>query len=428
MTKPFLSDQQQQRLSVVNKTLLGQYTNNQAAKILGISLRQIKRLKKNVRVSGEKAVVHGLLGKPSNHRLSPLLRKKVLDIVQKQYADFKPTLAAEKLRENNQLSVHPQTLRRWMSSEGLWKIHQAPKPQKYRSWRPRKECLGEMQQFDGSYHFWFENRWINKKGNKLESCLLAAIDDATGKITGACFRDNESVFSVFGFWKEYLWENGKPLSIYLDRYSTYKINHKNAVDNQELLTHFEKAAKDLGISLITAYSPQAKGRIERLFKTLQDRLVKEMRLAKINNPKAGNIFLKEVFLPKFNQMFSVRPQQPQNLHRSLTTQEKRRINSIFSLQSTRKINNDYTIVFKNRWYQLLEIQKVSLRPGNTIGVEEWINNSLHFSFKGQYLNYTRLPKRPERVSKKQPLLLTTHRLNWKPPKDHPWNKSYKTMW
>lgn len=180
----------------------------------------------------------------------------------------------KKLAENHSIIISYGTTRLWMIEEKLW----TPRKQKqttYRAWQPRKEYFGELQQFDGSYHYWFEDRLVDLNGDPLEVCLLASIDDATGKITKAAFLANEGVVAVFTFWQEYVGSLGKPLAIYLDKFSTYKINHKAATDNKDLLTQFQRAMRGLRVEIIPANSPQAKGRVERLFKTLQDRLVKE---------------------------------------------------------------------------------------------------------------------------------------------------------
>ncbi len=417
-----LSDKEQARLDVIKKLLARKITNDLAAKTLGISTRQVKRLKKKVRSEGEQAVIHGLKEKLGNHRINDVVKQKALSFIRETYSDFKPTFATEKLAENHDIHISYGTTRLWMAKEGLWKVRRQ-KQTTYRSWRPRKDYYGELVQFDGSYHHWFEDRHKDENGNG-EVCMLAAIDDATGRITKATFSANEGVVAVFTFWKEYILTNGKPLAIYLDRFSTYKINHKAAVDNQELMTQFQRATKDLGIELITAYSPEAKGRVERLFGTLQDRLVNEMRLDNINTPNEGIKYLEEIFISKFNRRFSVTPTKEGDLHRPLTDTDRKNLNRIFSVQSTRQVNNDFTIQFKNHWYQLAEVQPTTIRPRETVLVEEWLDQTVHFSLKGNYLIYVLLPKRPEK-RKKQPAILTTHRLNWKPPADHPWRKTYK---
>lgn len=417
-----LTAKEQTRLDVIKRLLSKEITNGLAAKMLGISGRQVKRLKKRVKNEGEQAVIHGLKGNLGNHHIADAVKQKALSVIKEAYSDFKPTFATEKLEEKHGIKINPETTRLWMAKEGLWKTKKQKKIA-YRFWRPRKEYYGELIQFDGSYHHWFEDRYFDEFGNG-EVCILAAIDDATGQITKATFSANEGVLAVFEFWKDYVLTNGKPIAIYLDSFSTYKINHKAAVDNKELMTQFARAMKDLGIELITAHSPEAKGRVERLFGTLQDRLVKEMRLEGINIPVDGNKFLKETYIPTFNRKFSVTPGKEGDLHQPLSEIDRKNLNRIFSIQSKRQINNDFTIQFKNKWFQLAEVQPTTLRPKETVLVEEWLDQTLHFSLRGNYLTYVLLPKRPIQ-KKKQPAILTTHRLNWKPPDDHPWRKRFK---
>ncbi len=419
-----LNSKEQERADILQSAITGKITNAQAAKQLRLSVRQVQRAKAGIRKGGDTAVIHKLKGEPGNHRIDNSIKEKALKLIAEKYDDFKPTFASETLQEIHDLSINPQTLRRWMVTDGIWKTRKQKKTGKYRSWRPRKENFGEMQQFDGSYHLWFENRFVDQFGTPIETCLLAGIDDATGKITKASFMPNEGVHAVFTFWKEYVEELGKTLSIYLDKFSTYKINHKSAVDNKELMTQFGRAMMDLAITLIPAETPQAKGRIERLFQTLQDRLIKEMRINNINNPTDGNTFLDEVFIPKFNKRFAVTPTKNGDVHKFLTDTDKANIDRIFSVQSERVINNDFTIQFKTRWYQLTEIQETTVRAKEKVTVEEWLDQSIHFSLRGKYLNYTVLPERPKKV-KRPPPILTRHKLNWIPPADHPWRKKDK---
>lgn len=414
---PF-STKDQYKLKVINQSLSHKITNDQAAKLLGLSLRQIKRLKRKVKQQGHKAVVHGLKGRVSNNHIYSQIKDEALSLIKEKYPDFGPSFAAEKLKEYHSLEVNPETLRLWMVKGGLWAIHKQSKVN-YHAWRERKEYFGQLEQFDGSYHIWFEDRLTDEYGNFQEVCLLASIDDATGRITHAKFDSNESVAAVFAFWKDYVETLGKPLGIYLDKYSTYKINHKNAQDNSELLTQFEKSMKLLSIEVITANSPQAKGRVERLFETLQDRLVKELRLQNISNLKDANLFLKEIFIPKFNSKFQVVARKQGDVHRALVSSERKNLKSIFSIKSQRRVNSDFTIQFKSNFYQLEEIQPVTLRPKEKVLVEEWLNHTIHFKFKGKYLKVFILPGKPKKISK-QPAILTNHPLNWKPPPNHPW--------
>lgn len=415
-----LTEEEQQKASVLISAIEGKITNARAAKQLQLSVRQVQRAKAAIRKDGLLSVVHGLKRKPGNHRISAEIKEASLKVIKEKYADFKPSFATEKLAENHSISLSYGTTRLWMIEEGLWQ----PRKQKrvnYRSWRERKDYFGELEQFDGSYHLWFEERFLDELGNPVEVCLLASIDDATGKITHAKFDFNESVVAVFNFWLEYVLILGKPLGIYLDKFSTYKLNHKSAVDNIELMTQFQKAMKLLRVEIINANSPEAKGRVERLFGTLQDRLVKELRLSGINNIKDGNKFLKEVFIPKFNAKFSVIARKEGDVHRQLTQKEKKNLKSIFSIKSTRRINQDFTIQFKNHFYQLEEIQPITIRPKDKVLVEEHLDETIHFRFRNHYLKCFILPEKPKKIYR-QPAILTNHPLNWKPPSDHPWRK------
>src|SRR5579862_7245467 len=216
-----LTAKEHERVAILTAAIEGKITNDQAAKQLRLSVRQIQRAKKDIKQQGASGIIHKLKGKPSNHQIPKETKQKVLQLIKKQYSDFKPSFATEKLQERHAIAISSQTTRRWMHEAGFWKIR-TRKQATYRSWRPRKEYFGELQQFDGSYHLWFENRFVDDNGNPIEVCLLAAIDDATGKITKAVFAANEGVIAVFTFWKEYIQEHGKPLGIYLDKFSTYK--------------------------------------------------------------------------------------------------------------------------------------------------------------------------------------------------------------
>ena len=333
-------------------------------------------------------------------------------IVKKNYVDFGPTLASEKLEENHRIKISGETLRKLMIKWEYWKPKIRKKNKQYRSWRPRKEYYGEMEQYDGSYHKWFEDR-------ADECCLLASIDDATGKMT-AKFDYHEGVIPTFNFWREYVEEKGRPISIYLDKFSTYKINHKSAEDNTEMITQFERAMNSLDIRLITAHSPEAKGRVERLFGTLQDRLVKELRLAKISDIQTANIFLKEVFIPKFNSKFSVVPEKKGDFHRKLA--EKENLNRIFSIHKERMINNDFTVRFESNWYQLDQVQPMLVRKKEKVLIEKRVNESIQISLKDKYLNFSKLPEKPKKIIDLKIPALTRNLSSYKPPANHPWRK------
>ncbi len=242
-----------------------------------------------------------------------------------------------------------------------------------------------MQQFDCSYHNWFEGKNIEGVGE--ERCLLLAVDDAKGTITDAKLADNEGVVAVFGFWGGYFEEKGLPISVYLDKFSTYKVSHKNAVDNKDLITQLERAMKQLDVRVIHANSPQAKGRVEKMNNTLQRRLVKEMRLANINTIAEANKFLKEVFIPKFNAQFGVIAKKKNDLHRKLNQNQRSELKRILSIQSERSVNNDYTVRFKNCYYQLWEVQPTTIYKKDKVTIEEHLDGELKISIRDKYLDY-----------------------------------------
>ena len=407
---------------IINQELEGKFTNRQAAEELDISTRQVKRLKIKVREGGVKELAHKNRGRKSNNQFFKEYLEHAIEIIKEKYYDFGPTFAAEKLLENHGIKLGKETVRKAMSEAGLWQPRSKKIHAHYRAWRERKQCYGEMQQFDGSYHDWFEGRLLGVNGEPVkEECLLAAIDDATGKLTKLKFDQSEGIVPVSQYWLEYVKTLGKPLKIYLDRFSTYKINNKHLFDDPKVLTQFERTMKQLNVDVIHAHSPQGKGRVERLFKTLQDRLIKELRLAGINTIAGANEFLEKKFIPNFNGKFSMMPKKPENLHTSLTATESDKINNIFSIQSYRNVNNDFTIRFKSKWLQLKEQQPTLVLRKDQILVEEHLDGSIHLNLRGKYLEYAVLPQRPERV-KMHVTGLTKERQIWKPPMNHPWKK------
>jgi hypothetical protein len=412
-----MTNKEAERLTIINNLIAKKINGSEAAKQLNLSVRQIKRLKAEVIKNGVEGIVHKLRDKSGNNKVETQLLEKAKKLIKKKYSDFGPTLATEKLMELNKINLGVTTIRKLMIEEKYWKPKARKQNQVHREWRARKDCYGEMQQFDGGYHKWFEER-------NEEVCLLAAIDDATGKITKLKFGTSESVREVFAFWQEYLESKNKPLSIYLDKFSTYKVNHKNATDNHELITQFQRACQELNINLISAHSPQAKGRVERLFETLQDRLVKELRLQNISDIETANQFLLEKYIPNFNQKFSVVPTKETDLHKPLTENEKENLAKIFSIQSKRQVKNDFTVQFKNQWYQLKEIQPTTVYRRDEILIEERLDNSIHLSKKDKYLNFEKLPQRPEKVKMKL-LAITPVKAPWTPPVNHPWRAQIK---
>jgi len=397
-----MSQKELKRYSVINQLIKKLINGTTAAELLKLTVRQVKRLKVSVLKQGAKGLIHGNRGQASNHRIDSQKKKKIVQLLRKHYADFGPTFAAEKLKELHGLKYDPKTIRVIMMTEHLWEGRKRKGAVDHRSWRERKPYIGEMEQFDGSYEHWFEDR-----GPKC--CLLAAIDDASSIVTHAKFVQDEGVMPVFGFWQEYLLLHGKPMVIYTDKFSTYKMNHKQAMENHDQKTQFQRAMSELQIEPIFANSPEAKGRVERLFGVLQDRLIKELRLAKVNNIEDANKFLKK-YLVKFNKQFGVEPKSKTNLHRVLSEKETRILGGILSRQTKRVVQNDFTISFKNRWYQLTKDQPVTIGKRDQVLVEERTNGDIQIRLSGKYLNYERLPeyaKKPRRVEQSMWVIAAT---------------------
>jgi len=415
-----MSQKDLNRYDIIKRAIRRDITVKKAGELLNLSKRQIYRLKDKVKKEGTKGLIHGNRGKRSNRRLPDKERERIIHLLHNRYSDFQPTHTAEKLETLHGIKRDPKTIRQIMITEGLWK----PKKQRraeYRCQRPRKEHYGEMLQFDGSYHHWLEDR-----GGTAEICLLAAIDDATGIVTTAKLVSDEGTLPVFGFWQDYFLTHGKPKSIYLDKLRTY-YNNLLPERDEEILTQFQRAMRELAIESIVAHSPQAKGRIENLFKTFQNRLPKELRLRNISDIDTANQFIQEEFLSWFNAKYSVEPKKKANLHRKPTRQEKQQLPAILSRQSERTVQNDFTIRFNNTWYQLNKEQPATVRPKEIVLLEERIDGSLHIRLRGKYLNYQILPAKPEK-QQKQPWIIAASqkpaRKSYKPAKDHPWRTPF----
>jgi transposase len=397
------------RLKAVQSSIDGQVTQKMVASILDLSERQVRRLVKDVRERGDRGVIHALRGRPSNRKIPEETRGLVLSLYQARYPDFGPTLATEKLLECDGIKISDETLRRWLIEAGFWKKRR--KRSGFRQWRPRRECLGQMVQMDGSHHDWLEGR-----GPKL--VLMAYIDDATNTIYGR-FYDYEGTMPAMDSFRGYVGMYGLPMSVYLDRHTTYKSPKKltewEEIAGIEPLSQFERALKELGVEVIHALSPQAKGRVERLFGVLQDRLVKEMRLQGITTKEEANAFLKE-YLPRYNERFRVCPANETDAHVALQRQVD--LNRYLCIKTERTIRKDNTIALDGRLYQIEQ------RGGKKVVVEERLDGSMLMISKGVSLKFREITERPKKaVAPKSDTRLFNRPP--KPAKDHPWNRSWK---
>jgi transposase len=370
-----MNQRERDTLTVLNTVLLGQRSQAEAAALLGKSVRQVRRILQGLRDHGDHAVVHGLRGRPSNRKADESHRQAVLDAYAARYADFGPTLAREKLALEG-LHVGRETLRRWLLDEGLWqrKRHREP----HRSRRPRRACFGELVQMDASIHDWLEGR-----GEAL--ILIAMIDDATGRVLARFFGEG-TVQTHMELLKLWLRQFGRPLALYTDRHSIFEPQDKGRAVT-EGLTQFGRALSELDVELIRARSPQAKGRVERLFGTAQDRWVKEMRLGQVSSLEQANGLLSKKILPAHNRAFGKKPSQPADAHRALGAGHD--LKAILSIQTERTVSNDYVVRFDNRFYQLLPPAWPGLRNGKVV-IQERLDGSLHIRFKDKYLKYKQI--------------------------------------
>ena len=401
-----LSQKDRTRLHIVHKVFNNELTHKEASKILSLSERQIRRIISRVRIEGDQGIVHKSRGKPSNRRFPSKLKGKVIKCYRAKYSDFGPTFAAEKLFEREKIVVHQETLRMWLIEAGDWK--RVRKSRAHRQWRERRSHFGEMVQLDGSHHDWFEQR-----GPKC--VFMGYIDDATGNTSGR-FYPYEGTFPAMDSFKWYIKKYGIPMSLYLDKHSTYKSTAKPSIDemlsNTKPLSEFERAMKEFGVKVIHADSPQAKGRVERLFRTLQDRLVKEMRLEKISTIEDANKFLAR-YLPKHNKKFAVKPAKQSDLHREIP--KSTNLDRILCRKTQRVLRNDLTVEYNNKLYQIKD--KVNARK---IVIEERISGTKIMTYKNKVLKFKEITLR---AKKQQKPVRNGHKKSqrYALPVDHPWN-------
>lgn len=378
------------RLHVIRKVLAGELSWRLAGEQLGLSPRQVGRLCARVRREGSRGVVHGLRGKPSNRGFDADRMERVLTILHDPlWEGFGPTFAKDKPASVHAITVGRETLRRWMMRWGLWRAWQGPK--KHRAWRERRPYLGMLVQLDGCDHPWFEDR--------APRCVLVAyIDDATSRILHAEFARVEDTLTLMRTTQAYLRRHGRPVAFYVDKDSIYKVNlpAKSEIDPTlpEPMTQFARAMDELGIGVACAHSPQAKGRVERSFKTHQDRLVKEMRLAGISTLEAGNAFLRERYIPDHNNRYAVAPAQAGDAHRPLLRHHH--LERILSLRQERVVQNDFTVQRGKDFLQILAQPALRLRPKGKVQVETRLDGSLHLRHGERYLTFKRLDARPYR--------------------------------
>jgi transposase len=370
-----MSQRELTRLEVIQRVKRKTLRQRQAAELLSLSVRQVKRLCKAHQESGAAGLLSKRRGQPSNNRLSEKTINKAQQLLRSRYADFGPTLATEKLAiEGVLLSV--ETVRQLLIGEGLWKAKGVRRPVIHQL-RERRARLGELVQIDGSPHDWFE-------GRAPKCTLLVFVDDATSRLMYLQFVEAETTFNYFAAVRSYLTEFGKPLAFYSDKFSVFRVNIPNALSGTGL-TQFGRALKELQIELICAHSPQAKGRVERANQTLQDRLTKELRLRDLSSLATGNAYLPE-FIAAYNQRFAVAPRSAESAHRPLAKGEN--LERVLTLCERRTLSKNLTLSYNNVIYQIQIKRPSYTMRGAHVEVREQSNGELTIEYKQRPLEYT----------------------------------------
>jgi transposase len=413
-----MSAKEVSRLEVMQRLTQKRMSQTEAGKILSLSVRQIKRLLKVYRKQGAAGLVSKHRGRKANNRLSEEVKRKALNLLKTKYQGFGPTLAHEKLMEREKLKLSDESVRQLMIEEGLWKARKAKKVVVHQL-RERRACFGELIQIDGSPHDWFEGR--------AEACvLLVFIDDATGKLVQLLFVESESFFSYCQAAEEYFKRCGKPVAFYSDKNSIFRVNVPS-VGSSDALTQFGRAMLELDIEIICANTPQAKGRVERVIQTLQDRLPKEMRLRGIRSHEAGNAYLPE-FIRDFNQRFREEPRSDVNAHRPLTPKDD--LARILTWQETRTFSKNLTLQFHKTVYQIQTQRPTYALRNAQVTVCVNAQEEITILYNGKLLPssiYHQQAKQAQVVSSKQlDFALKPIRLHPKPAPDHPWRRGFAT--
>ncbi len=405
-----MSNREITRLEIMQRLKEKRLTQKEAAGMLGISVRQVKRLWRAYRKRGAAGLVSKRRGKPSNNRLDAGVAQQALDLIKEKYEDFGPTLAHEKLTEVHKLKLSRESVRRIMIEEGVWKPKRAKQPSAHQM-RERRACFGELVQIDGSDHDWFEGR-----GPKCT--LLVYIDDASGQIGELWFVPDETFFAYFEASRHYFERYGKPAAFYSDKHGIFRVNQEQTVGLGSGLTQFGRAMQELDIQIICANTPQAKGRVERANQTLQDRLVKELRLRGISDLDHANAFLPE-FREDFNQRFAVQPRSTHDAHRPLLKTEN--LDIIFTDQKTGTLSKNLTVQHNKVIYQIQSTRPDYTLRNATVTVCENAQGVVTILYQHEPLPYTIFHK-PVRQAEVVDTKTLDHQLKIpKPPApDHPW--------
>jgi hypothetical protein len=405
-----MSSKEITRLEVMQRLKDKRLHQKAAAILLGLSVRQIKRLWQKYRKQSAKGLVSAKRGKASNNRLDAGVVQQALDLIKKKYSDFGPTLAHEKLVEGEHIRISRESVRKLMIEEGMWKPRRAKQPAAHQL-RERRACFGELVQIDGSDHAWFEERG--------ERCtLLVFIDDATGKLVELWFVPEETFFAYCEAARHYFERYGKPLAFYSDRHGIFRVNTPQPLGTTNGLTQFGRAMQELDIQIICAHSPQAKGRVERVIQTLQDRLVKELRLRNISTIEAANAFLAE-FREDFNRRFAVPARSTHDGHRPLLPSDN--LDLILTHQKTGVLSKNLTVQYNKIIYQIQTERPTYALQKAPVTICENAKGEVTILYKNKPLSYTTYKKLTPQAKIVDPKQLNRSLPSPKPPATHhPW--------
>jgi hypothetical protein len=385
-----MSQKEVARLKIIDQIQTKLLTVSEGAELMSISTRQTYRVLKKIKNEGNRGIIHKLRGRKSNRGYPERLKQQVIEIYRAHYNDYGPTLFSEQLVSSHNISVDHETIRKWLRQSAITTSMRSKRP--HRKKRERRSCFGAMLQFDGSHHDWFE-------GRGAECCLINCVDDATGKVY-LKFAVSENTQDVLLTLWEYVNKYGIPESIYTDKFSVYKAEGK--------LTDFGRAMKELNITTIYANSAQAKGRVERVNRTLQDRLVKALRREGISNIAEANKYVQKKFMREYNSRFAVNLAVP-DAHRITLGYD---LKNIFCYKASRQVRNDYTINLAGGYIQLLKGSSTLPRPKQNVTICKWLNGEMHIYFNEQEIRFKHLENKPDKKGYK---LRTV-------PKDHPWRR------
>lgn len=417
-----MSARERRRLEVLSRVKRKEVQLRKAAELLQLSYRQVKRVYRRYVQEGDRGLVHRLRGRPSNRKVEDAWHQAIVKRYREKYGDFGPTLAAEYLAKEG-MKVSVETLRRWLLSAGLWEAKR--RRSAHRSWRARKAHAGEMVQMDGSHHDWFE-------GRRAWAVLMVMIDDATNR-TYARFFEAETTAAAFEIFQRYVQSYGLPRSLYVDKDSIYRPGRDRTVEEElagePSTTQFGRAMEELGVELICAHSPQAKGRVERRNAVFQDRLVKALRLEGIRDLESANAYLEESFLVELNERFVVAARQRADVHRRVPRGLD--LKRVLVFQERRRVQNDWTVRWRNRWFQLKCANGRLAVVGKQVQVCEQLDGTMRMVYRGRELDWSELPGRPERAPTTQQTCTqmrakeASSNGTWKPSLDHPWRRKWR---